>query len=514
MEKDDEISVDSIANYSALRGYYNKEGVFNASTNWTSYTKYVEEGTNFIISLYGTRNIFNIVQYASSTPTASSFINSFGSDVPNDGDTLHANFTIEKNGYIFLQNKASKGKIIELTSYKPSSDFEYSSYKNQNTQYGSPFLTKSFVVSDWKNETLTHAPDAFVDENENCYVAYYGGPSAYLEAYTNNRIRAKLSIFNFQKNTVVNTLPVMEAGESFQSFTQDKNLAPYDPVIFPFLKSKDEFLYLVLAKEQSKSSLSMQYVGRIFSKSRRQFVDRQITECRLNYFFNGNTKSVDFSESGFIQLTNDLNFNKTTYIGHPTLNGSWQRYKDEYYTVVGSIATGKGNGVPGYIVKTKNGIDYTLVTTVPSNNKNIWEGSALIRGNNLFCILRGSSNIFKYNLENGSWENSIPGILTDEDEQRHCLFEKDNRIFIIYNVKSGAKINYRNNVRILEIDPISLAVVRKIDFTAPLSFQYYNVLKNKNTWWIYFVEDRRKQVVDMKGNVSFLPLQELLGNPN
>ncbi|WP_313672174.1 hypothetical protein [Sphingobacterium multivorum] len=504
-------SIDTLADYAMHRGFFDVEGKLNLSNEWIGYSRYVEAGTNFIISLYGKKDSYNIALFSSSNPSAASLISNFGNAVTKDGDTVRANFTAEKDGYIFFQNNVTKGKIMEFSSYRPSFDFEYTNYQNLNSQFETSFLNKSFVVSDWKNESLAHAPNAFVDQKGNCYLAYYGGANVYQEAYTNAKIKAKLCMFNFAKNTEVTTIPVMGSGDSFPNFTQDKAIAPYDPALFPYTKNSDEFIYLVLAKEQSRSAQSMQYVGRVFSRSKNQFINNQILECKLTYSVNGNKKTVDFSESGFIQLTNELNFNKTTYIGHPTISGHWQRFKDEYYTVIGSIATGKGNGIPGYIVKTKDGINYDFVTAVPSNNKNIWEGTILINGSNLYCILRGSSSIFKYSLESDNWTLGKTDVLTDEEQQRHCFFQKDNRFYIIYNIKKGTTINYRNYFRVLELDPSSLSVLKRADFTAPFSFQYYNVVKHNNTWWIYYVEDRRRQVIDMKGNISFLPLEELLG---
>lgn len=365
------------------------------------------------------------------------------------------------------------------------------------------------VISNFSKEKMTHDGNLQIDSRGNFLLPYYASNTSFDENPNASGVSSRLSLLNVCN---LNSTP-----EFFEMFTKSQNIgndqfsditSPYVPFIFHHNQPTGIILYLASAILQNDSQ-GARIVGRKWNVENKSWIDETLHKCTLKYDFEGGTKTVHFSESGVSELVKDKQGRIVSNTGMQTVMSRWKLYKGEYYTMFGTL----GNGTSGVIVKTTDGIEYTVVDFFPYSQYNIWEGSIEFVEDTLYGVLRNSTDLFTRDMITGAWK-TVKNVMANIQYQRMALHKKDGYIYMFYNIlpRTGAGwTQQRNNIRIAKFSATEPIVIATQEIASPLGIHYYGFSDYRGTTWVYFTEDRRNlNPTDPKTNITLMEWGELV----
>ena len=364
----------------------------------------------------------------------------------------------------------------------------------------SPFdAKKATLVSDPENR-MSHCASTYIFPDGEVWVAHYRDLEGNIEDPVNTSIEIVLSRFDikeWQSPTIRHT-QLFKAGAKLGDFQQG-NYAAYDPVLF---EVEGAMRCIIQAFKNGESCLAAFDIDRTSGTP----TDRMM-RCTLPYQTESGEVTVPLKASDLRDFYERQGVTEWSNYERPLIDKRFVRHGEWYYNV---LCNWYCKSVPPTIVRTKDGVNYEVAFVCPGYGYGCTEGSIAIHENQLYLIGRSRSP------QRGSFLGcfSLEGktIRTPyhigDDGSRPEMMVRKGKVYAMYNIlpnhidESGREI-YRSRVRLAELNK-ECNEVKRWEYTAKNSMQYFCLNEYEGEVYLTFTEDRFRRADKQKGNIAFV----------
>ena len=358
---------------------------------------------------------------------------------------------------------------------------------------------KAVVVSD-PNNLMSHCASTHIFPDGEVWVAHYRDLEGNIEDPVNTSIEIVLSRFDikeWQSPTIRHT-QLFKAGAKLGDFHQG-NYAAYDPVLF---EVEGAMRCIIQAFENEESCLAAFDIDRTSGTP----TDKMM-RCTLTYQTESGEVTVPLKASALRDFYERQGVAEWTNYERPLIDKRFVRHGEWYYNV---LCNWYCKRVPPTIVRTKDGVNYEVAFVCQGYNCGCTEGSIAIHENQLYLIGRSRSPqrgsfLGCFSLEGETLR--APYQIGDDGSRPEMMVHK-GKVYAMYNIlpnhidESGREI-YRSRVRLAELDK-ECNEVKRWEYTAKNSMQYFCLNEYEGEVYLTFTEDRFDRADKQKGNIAFV----------
>ena len=358
---------------------------------------------------------------------------------------------------------------------------------------------KAVVVSD-PNNLMSHCASTHIFPDGEVWVAHYRDLEGNIEDPVNTSIEIVLSRFDikeWQSPTIRHT-QLFKAGAKLGDFHQG-NYAAYDPVLF---EVEGAMRCIIQAFENEESCLAAFDIDRTSGTP----TDKMM-RCTLTYQTESGEVTVPLKASALRDFYERQGVAEWTNYERPLIDKRFVRHGEWYYNV---LCNWYCKRVPPTIVRTKDGVNYEVAFVCQGYNCGCTEGSIAIHENQLYLIGRSRSPqrgsvLGCFSLAGETLR--APYQIGDDGSRPEMMVHK-GKVYAMYNIlpnhidESGREI-YRSRVRLAELDK-ECNEVKRWEYTAKNSMQYFCLNEYEGEVYLTFTEDRFDRADKQKGNIAFV----------
>ena len=355
------------------------------------------------------------------------------------------------------------------------------------------------VISE-REDLMAHC-SCFTTVGDDVYFVYYHDQEQPLERPDKTTITPVLvkskfpDLLDFRREDIIRT------GGTVGSFTQSAVRAPYDPNL---LVVGDRLLCYFIGCVGD----DVTYCVRPYDMASGEFEDR-VDICTLSYEYAGVRKTITVDAASVFSMFGEMGI-EAVFHNDVLMTGRFVRYGDEYYCALATAFTPASKPV---VVKTRDGINFELVTVCKEHQCGACEASVEIWKDNIYVIVRNSGAdlgargtfLYKYDLSG----NCIAGpVFLTAAQSKPAIIVHDDRLFAFYNADPWITTDWglvsRSRLRISQIDE-DCNIVGSRDVVSEFGIHYIYPNHIGDEVWMTFTEDRKKvDIAQTRSNISFV----------
>lgn len=358
---------------------------------------------------------------------------------------------------------------------------------------------KAVLVSDPENR-MSHCASTHIFPDGEVWVAHYRDREGNVEDPVNTTIEIVLSRFDIEEwqSPKIRHTQLFKAGAKLGDFQQG-DYAAYDPVLF---EVNGAMRCIIQAFENGESCLAAFDIDRTNGTP----TDKMM-RCTLTYQTDKGAVTIPLKGSALRDFYQRQGVTEWENYERPLIDKKFVRHGEWYYNVLCNWYCKK---VPPTIVRTKDGVNYEVVFLCQGYDYGCTEGSIAIYDNQLYLIGRSRSPyrgsfIGCFSLEGKTLR--VPYYIGDDGSRPEMIVHK-GKVYAMYNIlpnhidDNGREI-YRSRIRLAELDK-ECNEVKRWEYTAPKSMQYFCLNEYAGEVYLTFTEDRFDHADKQKGNIAFV----------